>query len=380
VQARVSIAMIVRDEAEHLGACLAQVAGLGAELVVVDTGSADGTPEIARAAGAQVSSFAWCDDFAAARNAALAQCTAPWIFVLDADERIAPEDLPALATLCAQAPDCAYQFTTRNYTDQAGTAEFVPSAPDCAEALGFAGWFPSVKVRLFPNRPGVRFAGAVHETVQASLLDCGIPIAHSALPIHHYGLRRAPSRLAAKRDLYLRLGEAKVAAQPGDAQAHAELGRQRLELDDLAGALRAFGEAVRLAPGQGEYLLDLGSALLLAGREAQASQALSLAVRHAPELVDAWRNLGIAHAGAQRWAEARGCFAEAARLNPRHGELRRYLAIALAQCGDSAGAAREAEAALAAQPHDAQTRALYEEQLTAVGRAAEAAARLASLS
>lgn len=365
--ARMSIAMIVRDEADHLAGCLDSVAPLGAELVVVDTGSVDGTPEIARARGARVSAFAWRDDFAAARNAALAACAAPWIFVLDADERIAPEDLPALKALAAAAPDRAWQLTTRNYTDNPATGEFTPSPPGCPHARGFAGWFPSVKARLFPNRPDIRFEGAVHEVVQPSLLRAGLPIASAPVPIHHYGLRRAPERLAAKRQLYLRLGEAKVAARPEDAMAHAELGRQRLELDDLAGALRAFREAVRLAPDRGEFLLDLGSALLLAGHTAPAAQALAMATRQTPDLVDAWRNLGILHAGAGEWPGALRCFREAARLAPDHGESRRHLAIALERTGDLRAALREAEAALALQPADAQTRALVDAQRAALG-------------
>ena len=67
--------MIVRDEENNLPRCLESVRGIFDEIVVVDTGSVDRTAEIAREFGA-VFDFVWVDDFAAARNAALARARA----------------------------------------------------------------------------------------------------------------------------------------------------------------------------------------------------------------------------------------------------------------------------------------------------------------
>ncbi len=71
----VTLTMIVRDEEKNLPACLSSVRGLFDEIVVVDTGSKDRTREIAGEFGARVFDFVWVDDFAAARNAALARAT-----------------------------------------------------------------------------------------------------------------------------------------------------------------------------------------------------------------------------------------------------------------------------------------------------------------
>ena len=84
--------MIVRDEEENLPHCLESVRGLFDEIVVVDTGSVDRTKEIAREFGAKVFDFVWVDDFAAARNEALAHATGDYAFWLDADDVVEPRE------------------------------------------------------------------------------------------------------------------------------------------------------------------------------------------------------------------------------------------------------------------------------------------------
>ena len=95
--------LIVRDEAGALPACLAALAGWVDEIVVYDTGSVDDSVEVARRTGATVIRGDWQDDFAAARNAALAHGSSSWVLVVDADER-AVVDPVALRRLLASGP------------------------------------------------------------------------------------------------------------------------------------------------------------------------------------------------------------------------------------------------------------------------------------
>jgi GT2 family glycosyltransferase/tetratricopeptide (TPR) repeat protein/glycosyltransferase involved in cell wall biosynthesis len=84
----VSACLIVKNEEQMLPACLESVRDAVDEIVVYDTGSDDGTVEVAREAGATVVQGEWEDSFSAARNAALAHATGEWVLSIDADERL----------------------------------------------------------------------------------------------------------------------------------------------------------------------------------------------------------------------------------------------------------------------------------------------------
>src|SRR5438034_11627278 len=103
-----SLTMIVKNEEENLGRCLASVSGIADELIVVDTGSTDRTVEIARQHGAQVYHFKWCDDFAAARNVSLQHATGRWCLHLDADEWVVEKEPGALRAELMGQPEGRY--------------------------------------------------------------------------------------------------------------------------------------------------------------------------------------------------------------------------------------------------------------------------------
>ena len=199
---RIALVMIVRDEARCLERCLASALPWVDEAVVVDTGSHDATPEIARRLGARVESFAWCEDFSAARNAALALAQAPWRLVLDADEWIA-DGAESLAALRGLAPEFIGQVSVANAFDDAnGGVRHAPS------------WLPRLLSR------GVRYAGRVHEQP-----DSMLPRRRLDLVVAHDGyLDMHKARKAGRNEklLTLALGEA-----PDDAYLHYQLGKDR---------------------------------------------------------------------------------------------------------------------------------------------------------
>lgn len=89
----VTVAMIVRDEERVLARCLKSVEGTYDELVIVDTGSSDDTPNVAMRHGARLLHYSGAngpngriEDFSNARNVALDLATCDWVLQIDADE------------------------------------------------------------------------------------------------------------------------------------------------------------------------------------------------------------------------------------------------------------------------------------------------------
>jgi len=368
----ISIAMIVKDESENLAECLDSIRSVADEICIVDTGSLDNTVAIARDHGAKVGVYLWCDDFAAPRNESLRMCTGDWVFVVDADERIAPEDLPRLRELAHGPSDVCYRFTTRNYTNSNTISDFQPCAENDENAQGFAGWYPSTKVRFFPNGRGARFEGKIHELVNASLERQGIRIVDSDVPVHHYPLQRPHERVQAKQELYLRLGHEKVAEDPTNPKAFVELGSQYAETGDFANAAAAYREAARLDSSNPITWKDLGAALYMLGRHDEARRALRVALQLNPEFPDAWRNLGVAYVEGKRWDAAVECFERVRALAPDWQDGPRYLSVALEGAGRLEEAAAMAQKALAANPSSPECLKLYIHQMLRLERRSEA--------
>ena len=227
-----ALVMIVRDEERSLERCLESARAWVDEIVVVDTGSSDATPELARRLGARVGCFAWCDDFSAARNAALALAEAPWRLVLDADEWIIA-GADSLAALRGLAPEFIGQISVASVFD---------------DASGGVGHAPSWLPRLLPR--GVRYAGRVHEQPESML-----PRRRLELVVAHDGYLDANKARKAGRNeklLTLALGEA-----PDDAYLHYQLGKDRELRSLFATALPHYERALAGADAGAAWRHDL---------------------------------------------------------------------------------------------------------------------------
>ena len=147
----ISVVFMVKDEADRLGPSLASVAWAD-EVVVADTGSTDGTQELARSAGARVGEIPW-EGYVASRNLALALATHDWILVLDADETVSPELAGAIRE-AIESPGNASGFSMPRLSHVGGVP--VRHGP----------WWPDRKLRLGLRSRGLRAKGGrVHEAI-----------------------------------------------------------------------------------------------------------------------------------------------------------------------------------------------------------------------
>lgn len=218
-----SLIAIAKNESEGIQAFLRHHADLFDEMVVVDTGSTDDTVALARAAGARVVPFRWCDDFAAARNASLRAATGDWAFVLDIDERIARRDFERVRQAAAGS-GCCYLCQQWNYYDRAEHQEWQPVSGRYPEQeRGRTGFFAAEQYRLLPVHPDLQWRGIVHEDLAESIEKLGLPVRLLDVPVHHYGYVGSDNDNARRNEFYGRLVRKKVAENPDDWKAGLEL-------------------------------------------------------------------------------------------------------------------------------------------------------------
>lgn len=94
-----SVCMIIKDEELVLGRVLDCVKQFADEIVIVDTGSTDNSPSIAKSYTEKVYHFKWCNDFALARNKSFAYATSDYIMWLDADDYIDSDNISKIIAL-----------------------------------------------------------------------------------------------------------------------------------------------------------------------------------------------------------------------------------------------------------------------------------------
>ena len=146
----VSGVVIAKNEGDRIARCVASLAAVCGEVIVLDSGSSDDTVVVATAAGARVEQQPWLG-FAAQKNAVIARASQPWVLLLDADEWLDPDDLPKLRALFASGEvERADVWRLPRRTHFLGTP------------LNHGGWGREQVERLF--RPDLRYQpSAVHE-------------------------------------------------------------------------------------------------------------------------------------------------------------------------------------------------------------------------
>ncbi len=304
----ISVCMIVKNEEAHIVRAIRSVSPVASEVIVVDTGSTDRTRALATALGARVVTQDWTGDFSAARNRSLQEAAGDWILVLDADEVVAPSDLPNLLRAVQQAgPVAGYVLTTRNHSNDPNTAGFTAHDGRYPGQQAGAGWFPSHKVRLFRNDPRVRFEGALHEVVDDALARHRLPVRPLDVPVHHDGPLVA-AREAVKAVAYHDLARRKLEENPDDLQALRECAVQSGVVGDHEDAIELWWQVVRhpQATDRASDWMNLGRAYL----ENHAYDASARASREAlvidPNSRAALYNLALAELCRGRDAEAIG--------------------------------------------------------------------------
>lgn len=148
---RLSVVIISLDEAENIVRCIRSVHGLADEVLVVDSGSTDGTQETASSLGARVVHQDFLG-YMEQKNFATALAKFDWILSLDADEALTP-DLHTEIRQELQNPDFHGYYMPR-------LTNF------CGHWVRHSGWYPDRKLRLYDRRYGSWTGARIHERYQ----------------------------------------------------------------------------------------------------------------------------------------------------------------------------------------------------------------------
>ena len=152
---KISACLIAKNEAKDLPRWVKNVSAYSDEIVFADTGSNDGTVEIAEKAGIIVHHYPWRDDFSVARNFVLEKAQGDWIAFLDADEFFAaPEKVRGFLAWadCCQSDVDAVMIPISNIDEDDHNLEIQRFSA----------------IRLFQNRKSLRYRGCIHETLYRS--------------------------------------------------------------------------------------------------------------------------------------------------------------------------------------------------------------------
>lgn len=248
----IALTMIVKNEARSLRRCLQSVKPWVDQMIVLDTGSTDGTMEIARAEGAEVYQRRWTDDFSAARNAALALAKADWHLILDADEWLMSGGEYLQSLRKATQPTVHYVRLQNQLSED-------------DHALVDHGMI----ARILPR--GVRYQGRIHEQPVHRL-----PTLMSTLVIGHDGYQAAQRAAKASRNLHLLTAE--VEANPGDVYYQYQLGKEYDSLQRPNEALAHYQQAYQLDTAHPAWRHDLIIRMMeCLKRSGQLEQAIELA-------------------------------------------------------------------------------------------------------
>jgi glycosyltransferase involved in cell wall biosynthesis len=144
-----SVAIITKDEEERLSVCLESL-GFADEVLVVDSGSTDGTVRVAKSFGARVLVEKW-RGFSAQKQFAVDHCLHEWVLILDADERVPEETARAIRQelTAKESTISAYSLRRKNFLH--------------GRWIRHCGWWPDRVERLVDRRRGHFDGRPVHE-------------------------------------------------------------------------------------------------------------------------------------------------------------------------------------------------------------------------
>jgi tetratricopeptide (TPR) repeat protein len=219
--------MMVKDEEEMLPRCLASVCNHVDEIIVVDTGSSDGTISIAEEFGARVYYHPWEDNFSKHRNQSISYAGGDWFLILDADEEIIDETGPLMREAARSADTDSVTFQVVSLYD--GGKESLHT-----------------QERLFRNNKGIHYEGRIHNRIVGATSTAVSPV-----KILHHGYNVSIEKGKLKHERRLKILEREISDDPHNPLYHHYLAVSHFSAPDYEQAARESTTALDLAEQHG---------------------------------------------------------------------------------------------------------------------------------
>lgn len=284
----ISCCMIVKNEEAFLKQCLESVKDYVDEIVIVDTGSTDGTVEIAKRYTDRVYFHPWEGSFSKARNQAMAYAACDWILTIDADEELVADSGALLRQAVREAgsADAIYANIISIYSGGRKTARHNSE-------------------RILRNNRIIHYEGSVHNRV-TGVTQSKI----SKIELMHYGYNLDEKKAQEKFIRTSELLKQQIRETPDDPKPHHYLGTSYLARGMFKEAIEESVLAIGLADAQDNkdsiYLLTHQNAAIAffhLGDLKNARDYSLLALKKFPDHLDSLYMMAMLSAEAKEWPD-----------------------------------------------------------------------------
>jgi glycosyltransferase involved in cell wall biosynthesis len=314
--------MIAKNEEKWLEQCLNSVKEIADEIIIVDTGSADKTKEIAKKFGAKIYDFKWIDDFSAARNESLKHATKDWILVLDADEVIERNDLEKIRDVIESAGDTAgFSLEQRSYLSNYFEGA-INNDSDFDSVKKYQFYIPHFLVRIFRNNLGLYFRHKVHELVENSIAEKGMKCKKTDIVLHHFGSVKDEKLISEKAGEYSKIVLKQLQEEPENARYNYQAARMFLGKNDFSSALKHFEKTAKIEPGYKLVFSEIAKIYLKMNNKNRAIEYFKKSIKNSPENPSPANNLAVVYMSIGKFDEAKKILEEMLKKYPENNALR----------------------------------------------------------
>ena len=282
---KVTITMLVSNRKDTIRKCMDSIKPIleqvPSELIVVDTGSTDGSMDIVREYTDRIVKFEWCNDFSKARNAGLEGASGEWVMSLDDDEWF--DDVSEIVDFFNTGEYKHYNraiYVARNYADLEGRD-----------------WSDSNACRMVKRFPDTCYTGRVHEFI-GPLMN---PTKYFDAFVHHYGYAfqsEEEHRKHAGRNISLM--EIELAESPEDMRIIPQMVQECFSLKETGRVLELCRRGMDIHKRTGKYAPGAGYCYVFSIRAYMVTEEWDKAYRWGKDMLEKGAPTNMALLGAVR--------------------------------------------------------------------------------